>query len=219
MKAVILLNGEPYRGEIDCTGARVYCCDGAYGWAKGRVRIDENLGDYDSLSYLPDPPPEKIYPAEKNYTDGEIALFRAIEAGAEEIAVYGGGGGREDHFLGNLHLLYAAHAKGVRAEMITNYSRIFAGEGKVSVEGEKGSTLSLIPFGGDVHIMEYDGFYYPLPEKFVYGSTRGISNVVTKDAAYFTARGTILVIVNRIVPYSEPPFRIKGDRVKTTGGK
>ena len=50
MKAVILLNGEPYRGEIDASAARVWCCDGAYEWAKDRVRIDENLGDYDSLS-------------------------------------------------------------------------------------------------------------------------------------------------------------------------
>ena len=44
MKAIILLNGEPYRGEIDAASARVWCCDGAYDWAKGRVRIDENLG-------------------------------------------------------------------------------------------------------------------------------------------------------------------------------
>ena len=108
MKAVILLNGEPYRGEIDASAARVWCCDGASEWAKDRVRIDENLGDYDSLSYMPDPPPAEVYPSEKNYTDGELALMRAIAAGADEIEFYGGGGGREDHFLGNLHLLYAA---------------------------------------------------------------------------------------------------------------
>ena len=48
MKAIILLNGEPYRGAI-AEGAYVYCCDGAYKWAKDKVRIDENLGDYDSL--------------------------------------------------------------------------------------------------------------------------------------------------------------------------
>ena len=50
MKAIILLNGEPYRGEI-AEGAYVYCCDGAYKWAKDKVRIDENLGDYDSLQH------------------------------------------------------------------------------------------------------------------------------------------------------------------------
>mgnify|MGYP001851740125 FL=1 len=196
MKAVILLNGEPYRGEIDASAARVWCCDGAYEWAKGRVHIDENLGDYDSLSYMPDPPPAEVYPSEKNYTDGELALMRAIAAGADEIEFYGGGGGREDHFLGNLHLLYAALKKGVRAVMVTNYARIFAAEGEVVVTGRKGSTLSIVPFGGNVHIMENSGFYYPLPEAFVYGSTRGISNVVTADTARFTVEGTVLVFID-----------------------
>lgn len=196
MRAVVLLNGEPYRGQLDCAGAKVYCCDGAYDWAKGRVKIDENLGDYDSLGYLPEPPPAQIYPCEKNATDGEIALLRALEDGAGEIVFYGGGGKREDHFLGNLHLLYAARLRGARAEMVTNYARIFAGEGRIELKGEEGKTVSLLPFGGEAHIMDYKGFYYPLPERFVYGSTLGISNVVCSDEAYFTVKGTILVIVN-----------------------
>ena len=33
MRGVILLNGEPYLGAIDCENALVYCCDGAYKWA------------------------------------------------------------------------------------------------------------------------------------------------------------------------------------------
>lgn len=196
MKAIILLNGEPYRGGIDASDARVWCCDGAYDWAKGRVRIDENLGDYDSLGYTPDPPPAEVYPSEKNYTDGELALMRAVVAGADEIEFYGGGGGREDHFLGNLHLLYAALKRGVRACMITNYARIFAAEGEVVIEGKRGRTLSIVPFGGSVHIMESGGLYYPLPETFVYGSTRGISNVVTADRAHFTVEGVVLVFID-----------------------
>lgn len=202
LKAIILLNGEPYGGNIDDRNARVYCCDGAYEWAKDRVRIDENLGDFDSLSYLPEPPPEKVYPSEKNDTDGELALRRAIDAGAGHIEIYGGGGKREDHFLGNLHLLYAASERGVFAEMITNYARIFlhSAQGSVRLSGLKGKTVSIIPFGGEAHILGSSGFYYPLPEKFVYGSTRGISNVVIADEARFTLKsGTVLVFVNEEV--------------------
>ena len=71
MKGVILLNGEPYKGEIDDTNALVFCADGAYNWAKGRVRIDENLGDFDSAAEIPFPRPAEIFPSEKNETDGE----------------------------------------------------------------------------------------------------------------------------------------------------
>ncbi len=196
MKAVILLNGEPYTGKIDAENAYVYCCDGAYKWAKGRVRIDETLGDFDSLNETPCPPPSKVYPSEKDYTDGELALLRAIKAGYSEIEIYGGGGKREDHFIGNLHLLYAACKRGVKAELVTDYARIFAGEGRIELNGLKGKTVSVAPFGGRAHIMECSGFYYPMPKTFVYGSTRGISNVVTRERAYFTAKGKVLVFVN-----------------------
>ena len=197
MRAVILLNGEPYLGTINAENAKVYCCDGAYAWAKGRVRIDETLGDFDSLDYLPEPPPSEIYPTEKDLTDGEIALRRAAKEGATVIEIYGGGGKREDHFLGNLHLLYAALNEGVRAEMVTNYSRIYCAGGKFELSGCRGRTVSVVPFGGEVHIIQSEGFYYPLDGlTLCYGSTRGISNVVTSERATFTAEGTALVIVN-----------------------
>lgn len=196
MRAIILLNGEPYAGKIDCGNARVYCCDGAYLWAKTKVRIDENLGDFDSLAEIPEPPPAEVFPSEKDKTDGELALDRALKAGAREIEIYGGGGGREDHFLGNLHLLYRAHEAGARAVMVTNRARIFAASGKVELAGHKGKTLSIVPFGSKAHILESGGFKYPLAEAFLYGSTRGISNVVTCDRAHFTAEGNVLIIVN-----------------------
>ena len=197
MKAIILLNGEPYAGEIDTDGARVYCCDGAYEWAHGKLRIDENLGDYDSLAYLPTPAPKEIYSSEKDATDGEIALNRAIAAGAEKIEIYGGGGKREDHFLGNLHLLYSAHARGVSAELITNYARIFAARGRVELKGLRGRTVSVVPFGGDAHIMESGGLKYPMNGLDLrYGSTRGISNVAVEDSAYFVTKDVVLVFVN-----------------------
>ncbi len=199
MRAIVLLNGEPYRGAIEDGGALVLCCDGAYDWAKGRVRIDVNLGDYDSLSYVPDPPPAQVYPSEKNYTDGELALQRAMAAGADVIEFYGGGGGREDHFLGNLHLLYAACRRGVRAVMVTNYARIFAAEGSVELCGLRGKTVSIVPFGGPAHILESGGLYYPLPDTFVYGSTRGISNVITAERAYFKTEGVVLVFVDELI--------------------
>ena len=199
-KAVILLNGEPYRGKIDAEGARVFCCDGAYEWAKCKVKIDENLGDFDSLPYTPDPPPVQVYPSEKDDTDGELALDRAFAYGAKEILIYGGGGGREDHFIGNLHLLYAASLRGVSAQMVTNHARIFlhSAQGSVVLKGLKGKTVSIIPFGGDAHIIKSGGLKYPLNDlSLVYGSTRGISNVATEDEAYFRlSSGKVLVFVN-----------------------
>ena len=197
MKGILLLNGEPYAGELKKEGL-VFCCDGAYDWAKDKIAIDENVGDFDSLSYEPFPKPLEIYPSEKNFTDGEIALNKLIERGVNEIEIYGGGGGREDHFLGNLHLLYAALLKGVKATLVNNRSRIGIASEKVSFLKESGKTLSLLPFGGDVFVSRSQGLKYPLEKLLLsYGSCRGISNVILSDEAYvWIERGVLLTILN-----------------------
>ncbi|MBO5525374.1 MAG: thiamine diphosphokinase [Clostridia bacterium] len=197
MKGILLLNGEPYRGEIEDSSSLVFCCDGAYAWAKGKVRIDENVGDFDSLPYLPEPKPLTIYPSEKNYTDGEIALFKLIDRGVDEVLLYGGGGGRADHFLGNLHLLYAAWQRGVSASMINNDGEIRLGAGKMTLDGLKGKTVSVLPFGKDALVTRSQGMKYPLIDlKLEYGTCRGISNVVTSDRAWIESADTVLVFVN-----------------------
>ena len=196
MKGILLLNGQPYGGKIDADGALVYCCDGAYAWAKDKVRIDKNIGDFDSLKETPFPPPEEIYPAEKNFTDGEIALFKLLEAGVSGIEIYGGNGGREDHFLGNLHLVHRAHEAGVKCVMISENSEIFAGDGVISLGQYKGRTFSVLPFGGTLHIIESAGLKYSYPERISYGECRGISNICESGTAYLKVEGVALVIIN-----------------------
>ncbi|MBQ9081243.1 MAG: thiamine diphosphokinase [Clostridia bacterium] len=199
MKGILLLNGKPYTGKICAENARVLCCDGAYDWAKDRVRIDENVGDFDSLDYLPSPPPQEIYPAEKDFTDGEIALRKLIAYGCDEIEIYGGGGGREDHFLGNLHLLYYAHERKMKVKMLTENAEIYPASGKTALHGAVGKTVSLLPFGGNAHIISSEGLKYPLNDlRLSYGACRGISNVVLKNPASFVCgEGTVLVFLNR----------------------
>ncbi|MGN1234543.1 MAG: thiamine diphosphokinase [Christensenellaceae bacterium] len=199
MKGILLLNGQPHEGKIDTRGKTVYCCDGAYAWAKDNVRIDENVGDYDSLPYLPDPPPATIYPSEKNATDGEIALEKMIERGIDEIEIYGGGGKREDHFLGNLHLLYAAMKRGVKATLVNNASTIYLASGETELVALQGRTVSVLPFYGDALVTDSRGLKYPLKELWLeYGTCRGISNVVVSEEAGFTVkRGIVLVVINR----------------------
>ncbi len=198
-RGILLLNGEPYEGRIDDSDALVVCCDGAYAWAHGKVRIDKNVGDFDSLPYIPTPAPEEIYPAEKDYTDGEIAMIKLLDAGVDQIEIYGGGGKREDHFLGNIQLLYLAAKRGARAEMITAYSRIFVGFGRVNLDGNDGATLSVFPFGGEAHIMGSAGLKYSYPPKLCYGQCIGVSNVAVSDSAHIeVAEGDfVLIIINR----------------------
>jgi thiamine pyrophosphokinase len=202
MKGIILLNGEPYLGEIDQTDSHVICADGAYNWAKDRIKIDETVGDLDSVIGEIQPLPSVVYPSEKDQTDGEIAIERMLALRAEHkidrVEIYGGGGGREDHFLGNLHLLYRCAKQGLPCTMYTNNSMLFAFLGGITLTGLKGETLSLLPLGGDVEIESTSGLKYSADGLTLgYGSCRGISNVVVDDKAEIVINsGVALCIVN-----------------------
>ena len=127
MKAIVFLGGEPYNGTIETQGAYVVACDAGYLQAQSRgITPDLILGDFDSLGYVPQG--AITVPAEKNFTDGEMAIeqlsLQKESLNLTEIEVYGGGGKREDHFLGVLQLLLFAKKRDLLLTIITNYSRI-----------------------------------------------------------------------------------------------
>lgn len=194
MKAVIFLNGEPYRGEADTAGAWVIAADGAYRDCLIRgIRPDETVGDFDSLGFVPEG--AESVPVRKNFTDGQLAAEIALARGADEVVFYGGGGGREDHFYGNLQVLYFLMKRGVRAEMVTNYTRIFLTDRGFDLTLAAGTTLSVAPFFEQVHIHDSDGLEYPANDLIIHaGETRGISNRAAESRVRMTVSGGIAVV-------------------------
>lgn len=199
MKAVILLNGErparqdlpPYDVLIAADGAQDYARD--YGW-----EIDYLLGDFDSSSRPPQAKTVVRFQVEKDETDGQLCLDYALSLGAEEVVFLGAGGGREDHFLGNLQVLYRALKAGVRAEMITAACRIWAVDTLFEAELPPGTTLSVVPICGPAHILEAEGLKYPASGKdFTFDSTLGISNITQTECVRIRCQGTLLIFAVR----------------------
>jgi len=196
LKAIIFLNGQPYEGAIDVSDAVVIAADGGYqDCLRREITPHYVVGDFDSLGYVPCGAQQ--VPAQKDFTDGEMAVNLALRLGATEIDIYGGGGKREDHFYGNLQLLYAAHKKGVFARMITSETAMFVCEKGFSLSLPIGTTLSVAPFGGDLHIHSSKGFAYAADDLAIpLGSTRGISNLTReKDVAMTFSQGVAVVFV------------------------
>lgn len=65
-----------------------------------------------------------MYQAEKDYTDLELALDWALQKEPENIRVFGVTGGRADHFLGNIQLLYKALHKHTDVKLIDRQNDI-----------------------------------------------------------------------------------------------
>ena len=164
------------------------------------IKIGENLGDFDSLDEQPSPAPLQSFPSEKDETDGELAVDRALQLGCDSVCIYGGGGGREDHFLGNVHLLLKSLRGGMHsAVMRTNGAWLSLHTvGEYEFACKRGQTVSLLPFGGDAHIMGMRGLKYLSEDlRLCYGTTRGVSNVTTEESFCFRVeRGYVLVILN-----------------------
>ncbi|MEI7556090.1 thiamine diphosphokinase [Candidatus Chlorohelix sp.] len=190
-------------------GALLICADSA-----GEAALEWDLlphwlvGDMDSIAptvlrELKAQPSVKvdIHPAEKDETDLELAIERALSEGASAITIVGGVGGRLDHTLGNLYLLSMpslARSKAC-ARILSENEEIFLlrpDNSPLILEGKKGELVSLFPFNGAATGVYTENLYYPLRHETLYfGPSRGISNVMLFEKAEISLEeGCLLVI-------------------------
>ena len=138
------------------------------------------------------------HPREKDQTDTELALDRAVAAGADEVVLVGAlGGPRLDHALANALLLARgggrARIRIVRGPMSV---RIVRGGERLVLDGREGELVSLLAVSGDAHGVRTEGLRYPLAgETLGIGSSRGVSNEITRaPAAVSLSDGALLVV-------------------------
>ncbi len=219
LHAIVVADGDvPDRAPLDAAwpgwaddAAAVVAADGGFLRAERLGLVPTRLvGDLDSL------PPADVERAraagipidraapDKDESDTELALLRAIALGATRITLLGAFGGRVDHELANLGLLAHPALAGAALAFLDAGSRVTliaapAPSGAAvdrPLPGPIGATLSLLPFGGDVEGITTRGLRYPLlDEPLTVGPARGLSNVrVAPDAGVIVRRGRLLVV-------------------------
>ncbi len=172
------------------------------------VLPDAILGDFDSvhpedLEHFREVCPKRIetFPVEKDETDTELAVDRAIREGADAITILGGTGSRIDHLLGNVQLLKQALDAGVACEIIDSSNRIRMIRKRLTIRKKEqfGDYVSLLPFTPEVKGLTLTGFAYEARDLVLSsGTTLGISNEITADKAEISLReGLLLVIESR----------------------
>jgi len=184
----------------------IVCCDGGMRHAHAlHITPQLIIGDMDSadeaiaMFFRAAGVTFESYPPEKDYTDLELAILRAIKSNASEILVLGATGGRLDHTLANMHALLPAAAKGIPATLADDQNTIRATCDKLVIEGDRGSWVSLIPADGEVSGISTEGLYYPLHNETLFaGAARGISNVMTDERAVITVKSGRLFIIQSL---------------------
>lgn len=139
-----------------------------------------------------------VHKPEKDETDTELAINTALALGCTSLTLLGATGGRMDHALGNLHLLYPCLKKGVEAFIIDEKNRISLLDGgrMFSRDSLWGNYISFLPLTKEVHGITLKGFKYPLLEKDIeIGTSLCISNELTGETGELEFRDGVLICV------------------------
>jgi thiamine pyrophosphokinase len=136
------------------------------------------------------------YPVDKDQTDLQLALLYAKDSGAKQVTVLGGLGKRWDHSIANLLLLANPQFNGMEIVFIHGDQDLFVIQGKPRLVAKAGDRVSLLPLSGDVKGITTAGLKYPLnSESLLFGSSRGVSNVVINDDPQIEVQDGILLCV------------------------
>jgi len=185
----------------------ILCADGGtrHALALG-VKPDLVIGDMDSLGKNIWQELEKtgvsieLFPRDKNETDLELAINRAIELGQKEIIVIGALGGRLDQTLGNISLLSDVRLATLDIRFDDGVEEIFFCREQAKVHGGSGDIVSLLPWRGAVTDIQTKDLKWVLDNETLYPEkTRGISNEMIGDSASVSVGSGLLLIVHRRV--------------------
>ncbi|MFD1357494.1 thiamine diphosphokinase [Fictibacillus halophilus] len=138
------------------------------------------------------------YQSEKDFTDMELALQWAMDQKPEEILLFGATGGRLDHEIMNIQLLYRTISSNADVKVIDIKNEISLKlPGKYTIEREGHySYISFLAFQEEVKGITLKGFKYPLVKASLkMGSSLCISNeLVNKSGTYSFDSGIILMV-------------------------
>ena len=203
MKAFIYTGGSIYAENITehpKGDDLIIAADGGYLNASALgVRPDILLGDLDSLEGASVPKETKTLqvPAEKDFTDTQLAVDTAIKKGAAEIIIIGGLDGRLDHTLSNLAILEDLYEKRIHAHIVNGQNRIrYINSTSTLIPRSGYKYLSILCPSEKVKGVDIEGCKYPLKNatikrKFQYA----ISNEIVGNCALISVRKGGIYIV------------------------
>lgn len=208
----ILLGGEltvTPRLERQLDGARVIAADSGIRHAPALGLVPELwTGDFDSvddgLRAAHAGVPVEVFPAEKDQTDGEIAIDAALARGADDLLLVGAfGGPRADH--AHLHLTAALRlAEAGTACLLTsgNQEGVPLAIGEARFDYAPGTLFSVIAFS-DLEGLSIGGARWPLAGRDVaFGSSLTLSNAVTGELVVSLAAGRAMLVAHPVSCFS-----------------
>ncbi len=165
-------------------------------------RIDLLVGDFDSLDDKKISADTEVVrvPAEKDFTDTQLAVNTALKRGASEIVIIGGLDGRLDHTLSNIHILEELAGNRVYAVITNGYNRVRYIKSTSTLIPRSGyKYVSVIAADETVKGVDIEGCKYPLKNARLERAFQyAVSNEVTGNCALISVKkGGVFIIESR----------------------
>lgn len=211
MKIVIVSGGTPPSYDLikkELEDSTFLICADSGGNCLYEYNIIPNyvMGDFDSISkealgFFENNGKCSIetYPKDKDFTDTELVLNKAIELGATEVVLLGCTGTRIDHLMGNIGMLLRCLHMNIKASIKDEHNHIHITDKPVRIKGEKGDTFSLQAYSEVVNSVNIIGAKYKLDNyDLILGDPRTISNEFLESEVEINFKsGVILIFYSR----------------------
>ncbi|WP_138203306.1 thiamine diphosphokinase [Haloimpatiens lingqiaonensis] len=210
MNILIISGGTPpsrelLKKEVEKSDYIICADSGANCLYKNDICPDMLLGDFDSIksetleAFKKSNCKITTFPAEKDFTDSEMAIEEAINLGGDNLTFLGFTGTRIDHMLGNLGLLNKCLNKNVKAVMKDDNNEIYIYDKSFKIKGENKSIFSLQAYCDEVKNLTIQGGKYPLVNyNLKLGDSRTISNEFLNEEVSITfSSGKLLAILSK----------------------
>jgi len=181
----------------------IICADGG-----ARHLREQNLyphvliGDFDSIH--PDDKAVFIknnvqvveFPPKKDQTDTELCITWALDHQATDITLLGVTGSRMDHTLANIFLLRKLIKQNITARIIDSKNEMIMVMDTITMEGNPGDLVSIIPITQIVSGITLMGLEYEMTDgQIEMGSSLGISNCFIKSKAVVSIKGGMALVI------------------------
>ena len=202
--ALLFINGTPPKNLPNTEGyAIIACTDGAFHYLKGKnftlAQLDFISGDFDSHTGNDENIYHEkfIFTPDQNFTDFQKALDILKSKGIKKIDVYGGSGGEQDHFLGNLHVAFLFKDL-MEITFYDEFSSYFFIPKDFVINNVEGKMVSLLPFP-KVENLVTDGLNWELKNEDLEITKRiGTRNFATKSTVKISySDGDLLVFIGQ----------------------
>ena len=140
----------------------------------------------------------EIHKPEKDETDTELALLTAARQGCEAVDILGALGGRMDHTIGNIQLMYQFFCQGMEVNIYDARNRLYLLGGHKVFHREKvyGKYISFLPMTETVEGLTLRGFKYPLQRRTIgLGTSLCISNELKREEGILELERGVLLCV------------------------